>query len=301
MGANHARVVAASDRTHLAVVVDVDVERARAIAEPLGAAWSDDIDAATSCAGAIVAAPTEMHVEIGLRLIKAGLPLLVEKPLAPDLAGTQLLLERSAASNLPLMCGFVERFNPAVATAREMLDHPPLHVVAIRHSPANDRIVTDVVYDLLIHDLDLAILLCQGTPDVLASGWSPASGRANEIVDAVLTFPSGAVATCSSDRWTQRKVRTLQISTASLLVEVDLLRQDITIYRHVHHEMGPTGAYRADTVVDIPFVRHSGEPLALQLQRFDELILGTVDPDEERGSLLAPHVAASMVIDAVNR
>jgi hypothetical protein len=82
--------------------------------------------------------------------------------------------------------------------------------------------------------------------------------------------------------------------SANELVEVDLLRQNVTVYRHVTHDM-VGGSYRSDTIVDIPFVRHAGEPLSLQLEHFVALVRGAADADAELRSLMVPHEVADAV------
>jgi hypothetical protein len=90
-------------------------------------------------------------------------------------------------------------------------------------------------------------------------------------------------------------VRWQTIDTPTASYEVDLLRQDITVYRHRSHEVAGTVRYRAETMIDIPFVRHAGEPLALQLNHFVSLIEGRCDAAAERQSILAPHEVAALV------
>ncbi|HZU76913.1 MAG TPA: gfo/Idh/MocA family oxidoreductase, partial [Dehalococcoidia bacterium] len=85
---------------------------------------------------------------------------------------------------------------------------------------------------------------------------------------------------------------------ADALYEVDLLRQDLTVYHHRAHELTAGPTYRAETVMDVPFVRHRGEPLALQLQHFIDLLDGRVDADAERAGILPPHELAARVDSA---
>ena len=104
------------------------------------------------------------------------------------------------------------------------------------------------------------------------------------------------IAGLSASRAGQRKVRTLSVMTRTQLIEVDLLRQDITVYQHIDFPRGNAGPdYRAQTIIDVPFVRHSGEPLALELEHFVALARGEVDMEAERATLLAPHIAAASV------
>ncbi len=299
MGANHARVLAASSRAELGLVIDRDAGRARAIADLAGARASSDLEDAAGFEAAILASPTETHVELGLAMLALGLPVLVEKPLAVKPDDARRLVEESAARDIPLTCGFVERFNPVVTAASEALSDAPVHLVAIRHSPRAPRIATSVVFDLLIHDIDLALRLASEpqVAEVRSSVWvSPQSG-VPEIADCLIRFSDGALATLSASRVGQRKIRTLAVTTATTLAEIDLLRADLTLYRNVSQEqLTERGmGYRAETIVDIPFVRHAGEPLAQQLDHFLDLVDGTADADAERATLLAPHEIAAEV------
>lgn len=294
MGSLHARVVSESPRADLAWIADPSRPAGEAAATRFGTTWlphlrTDDVDAV------IIAAATEAHPKLADEVLDAGLPLLVEKPLADDIVDTRRLVERSAAAGIPLMCGFLERYNPAIRTALDFVEHP-LHATAIRHSPYVPRIRTGVASDLLIHDLDTMLRLFGRFPDS-ASGtagyFHPDSDpRSEDVADAVLRFSNGSIGAASASRISQRKVRTLVIGEIDRQIELDLVRQDITIYRHLGN--APTDeesglGYSQQTVIDIPVIRHQREPLASQLDRFLDLIDGTGDLDEERATLLPPH------------
>jgi predicted dehydrogenase len=299
MGSHHARVIGNAQRARLYAVVDRDLERATAVAERIGCLATTDVEVAARSDAVVVATPTEAHLEVALELLGAGRPLLIEKPLAPDLASVQVIVKESEARGVPIMCGFVERFNPVIAAASDVIDTPPIHLVALRHSPPAERVTSSVVADLLIHDIDLAMHFAGGAEpvDVAASTWIPPEGGVSEIADCMVRFSSGMLATLSASRRSQRKVRSFTVVTPEVLVELDLLRQDVSVYRHVRHEQlgGATTTYRAQTVVDIPFVRHAGEPLALQFEYFLDLVEGRVDADQERRRLLPAHAIAARV------
>ena len=296
MGHRHARVVAESTRSELVAVVDVDQERAQSVARAYGAEAAVSVDEVDADA-VVLAVPTEHHFDLGLNLINRRVPLLVEKPIAPTFPEAQLMIEAARAMDVPLMCGFVERFNPVVTTIRDLLDGPIIHLVATRHSPPADQIRSSVVSDLLIHDIDIALQLMS---DQLGAEVLPAvSGSVSpgprqhtwgEIADCTLAFSDGSMASFSASRMSQRKIRTMSVCTERSLFEVDLLRQDITVYRHVsQRDPGPGPGYRSETVVEIPFIRASGEPLANQLDRFIDMIEGAVDLDAERASMTVAH------------
>ena len=298
MGSNHARVIAESDVADLAVLIDTDAARGKPLADRLGCGFDTSFDAARGCDGAVIATPTRTHVEQALALLELGVPLLVEKPLAPDIEQSRAIVELSRARGVPLMCGFVERYNPAVTTVVSMLAQRPVHVIALRHSPATPRTTLSVVFDLLIHDIDLALRYAASdvAPRVLSSA-TAAGGQVSEIADCLLSFGGELVATLSASRASQRKVRMHLIETPDALYEVDLLRQDVTVYQHRSQSLtrGANPSYRAETVVDIPFVRHGGEPLLLQLRHFVRLIDGAVDAASERDSILPAHEVAALV------
>ena len=299
MGSNHARVVSQSQFAELDVVVDQDLSRAENLAGKYGAQGSTSLNAVENCDAVILASSTSSHFEIASQLLEGNVPLLVEKPLAAELGHVEELCKIAENKNSVLMCGFVERFNPAILLAKSLIEQPPLHLMAVRHSPHDARSLGSVIHDLLIHDIDLAVRMFGGVipSKVTASAWKPAGGN-DEIADTTLQFADGALATLSASRMGQRKIRSVTILTEGSLVEVDLLRADVTVYRNVRQEQvdeSGTLSYRSETVIDIPFVRHGGEPLGLQFEHFSKLMQGNIDPREEISSIYAPHVVASRV------
>jgi predicted dehydrogenase len=303
MGTLHARVVRSSPDASLDVVIDSDLLKADLLASTYGSRSTTSVEAALACDAAIVATPPGSHLEIAGDLMNAGIPVLVEKPLAPTVREAEELVALSRSTGVAMTCGFVERFNPVIATARHVMEEygQALHLVSVRHSPPDPLVAVDVVQDLLIHDADLALRLCAGewTGEVKGATWSPAPGSWSEIADCTLTFDSGALATLSASRMSQRKVRQLNLSTPRALIELDLIRRTITVFRHVSHQTTDGSGYRADTVMDIPFVREAGEPLALQFAHFLRLASGAADPVAERDGLLAPHqIAAGFLLSS---
>ncbi len=299
MGANHARIAAAHPLCELSVIVDSDRDRAGALTEKYGGFASTNPADALLADAVVIAAPTEAHYELGGPIVDAGIPLLMEKPFAFSMAQTEELISRSTRSDSVAMCGFVERFNPAILAARKLIEGEIHHVVSIRHSPRNPRATASVVMDLLIHDIDLALSFLDHTLGGSIVGRS-VRGEAglDEIADCSISVP-GTVATLSASRFAHRKIRQFSISTSELLLELDLLRQDVTVYRHLSHEVttGELASYRSATLVDVPFVQVGGEPLALQFDRFLQLAMGAPGRDAERQSLLSPHLYASTLAD----
>lgn len=294
MGRNHARVIAESRDAQLAVVIDPFEESGRALAEQHGAQWSPDLAALSDVDAVVVAASTEHHFGIAHEVLRAGLPLLIEKPVCPSLEQTLDVLAAAERSGTPIMCGFLERYNPAVIAARRMIEGP-LYVRADRHSPYAPRIKTGVAWDLLVHDVDLISQIFGGvapqTINVEVGHFHPSStSGAEDVVDVSLGFAGGGVASASASRLGQRKVRSLLVQTLDDMVEVDLLRRGVTLYRHTTiSEDRPGGAgYRQVTEMVVPEIT-GREPLATQFDRFLDLVSGRADADEERRSILPAH------------
>ena len=294
MGALHARVVQSSSRAELAVVVDPEEAVGRPVAERFGARWAPDLSGLEGVHAVVVAAATSAHHPIALEVIAAGLPLLVEKPMAASLSHSEEIVAAATAADVPLMCGLLERFNSAVVTAAR-LTRDPVHVSARRHSPYAPRIPTGVAWDLLVHDVDIALRLLGDDPcsvDAQVARFHPASAPGTEdVAEVQLGFPGGQRASLSASRLGQRKIRSMTITEVDREIEVDLLRQAVTIYRHVAGEAATEDGlgYRQQTVIEIPVMASLGEPLAAQLSHFLDLLAGAADPTAERTAILPAH------------
>jgi predicted dehydrogenase len=302
MGSLHARVVHGSSRADLAVVVDPCERAGRAVAERFGARWAPDLSGLAGVDAVVVAAATAAHHGIAVEVIRSGLPLLVEKPLADGLARSEEIVAAAASAGVPLMCGLLERYNSAVVTAAR-LARDPVHVAAVRHSPYAPRIPTGVAWDLLVHDADIALRVLGDEPTSLNARFGyfhPLSSvGAEDLAEVQLAFPGGRLASLSASRIGQRKIRTLTITELDRAIEVDLLRQAVTIYRHVGADMVSDDGlgYRQQTVIEIPMMANLDEPLAVQLSRFLDLVDGSADAEAERASILPAHRVVAQALD----
>ncbi len=283
MGANHARVASTLRDATLVAVVDADESRAQAagkVAEAQSfASVSALLDSGCEFDGAIVAVPTGFHVESALPLIAAGKHVLVEKPIAPTTRDAQILIDAAEAAQVHLLVGHIERFNPAVLGLDQYLDQP-LHVECTRMGPFAARVADGVVLDLMIHDIDIVRSIARSeVVGIQAIGRSVKTDR-EDLATALLTFASGLTATLTASRLGQTKIRQLEITQDASYINIDLIRQDLTISRVEHSEfLSDAGRrYRQTGVVEIPFLEHRGEPLAIELSHFVDCILGHAMP-----------------------
>jgi predicted dehydrogenase len=294
MGRNHARVVSQSLHSTLATVIDPDPLNGKALSEKYQCDWRSSISEYRDIDYVIIASPTEFHFDSAQRALDQGIPILIEKPISANLDETKTLLDLSEQRNVLMMCGLVERFNPVVLTVSEMIDKV-IGIYSVRHSPTISRISTDVDGDLLIHDLDICMRLMNSIPESMVSTNYMRKTKHGSLIDAMdvlATFPGDRFANMSVSRLSHKKIRTLNIVEEERLIEVDLLRRDITIYRNVSEGSLRNGAgYKQQTIMEIPTLITNTEPLVSQLDHFVSLMdeQNFASFAAERRSLFALH------------
>ncbi len=300
MGANHARVLHQLPAAELVLVVDPDEDRGQVLAAAVGARYSSDPGEAAELAEAVVVAtPNATHADIGVPLLEAGVDLLVEKPIAPTVAEADLLIQAAEDNDRILMVGHIERFNPAVLELDRRVEDL-LHIELKRMGPFSARITSDVVLDLMIHDLELALALAGSDVERVEAVGRCARTDTLDLVTALLQFRNGVTAAVTASRIGQTKIRHIELTQRSNFVAVDLVRQDVTIHRVSHNEFLSEGGarYQQTGMVEIPFLDHRGEPLALELTHFLERVRDRQTPrvtgmDGRRALELALAVQAS--------
>jgi predicted dehydrogenase len=272
MGSNHGRVLRAHPEAELTHVVDADAGKGRKLAEELGATYAARVtDVLGQVDAAVVAVPTQHHLEVGTELLRAGVHVLMEKPIAASVEEGAALIREAEAAGVRLMVGHVERFNPAVLDLQDMITEP-LHVECKRLSAFSPRIADGVIKDLMIHDLDLVLGMVGGPVALVSAVSRRLRSQTEDHASALLRFESGTTATLTASRIGQQKIRQIEIIQPDNFVHVDLLRQDISIHRVEHSEFLPGGRYSQTGVVQIPLLRHRGEPLALEWSHFLECV-----------------------------
>jgi predicted dehydrogenase len=261
-GQNHLRVICECAGAELAAVADTDPARAAEAAARFGceaielAALSGKADAA------VVAVPTVAHCEVGCALLQAGLDVLVEKPIAPDLASARRLIDAAHANGRILQVGHLERFNPAV-TALRRNTRLPLFFEVHRMSVFTPRSLdVDVVLDLMIHDLDIVLsLVGQAPEEIRAAGISVLSEKV-DIANVRLVFPTGCVANLTASRVSTERVRKLRLFQPRQYVSLDYARQEAAVFE--------VGENRAIGFRMLEVER--AEPLRLELEAFLEAV-----------------------------
>jgi predicted dehydrogenase len=268
LGRHHARILSQLPGVELVAVVDTKRERAEEIAaahhtrplfesrELLGL-----VDAVT------VAVPTELHRDIATPFLDAAVPVLVEKPIARSLAEADDLITSAAKAGVGLGVGHTERFNPAVAAARSLLVDPRFIEVHRLGAFPDRSLDIDVVFDLMIHDLDVVLsLLDSDIESVEAVGVPVLTGRV-DIANARLRFANGCIANITASRISRDRVRKIRFFQPASYVSLDYAAQKIELWRLVRGD-GPKPSIEGGEV----HVRNE-EPLKRELEDFVDAVV----------------------------
>lgn len=229
-GNYHAQKAAASARTELVGVYDIDLARATRIAEQFGAKGFDNYkDFLDACDAVVIAVPATWHEALVHEALEAHCHVLVEKPLALTGKAARFLADEAAARGRILQVGHQERF---VAKAMGVLaiEETPLLIESVRAGPpAPDNRAGDVsvIWDLMIHDLDLAaMMLGREFTGVTASGRRVHSAHLDEA-KAQFTYASGGVARLTASRAQNERQRTMHVVYPSGEISIDFLTRKV--------------------------------------------------------------------------
>lgn len=230
-GRNHIRVLNECPRTQLAGVVDIAYDRASEAAAQFGCpAFASYHDLEGIVDAAVVAVPTSAHAEVGCGLMQAGIDVLVEKPITPDRASAERLIDTAERHERILMVGHLERFNPGVMVVKKIV-RVPLFFEIHRMSLFSPRSLDiDVVLDLMIHDLDIVLDMVGSAPEeVRAAGISILSGKV-DIANVRLAFPGGCVANLTASRVSTERIRKLRLFQPGQYISLDYGRQEAAAF-----------------------------------------------------------------------
>jgi len=271
-GRNHARVYREIQDAELVGVFDKSSERAQSAAIEFRTHAFSSLDELQGRADAVsVAVPTAEHAEIGCRLMEMGLDVLVEKPMAKNLAEADALLDAAKRHHRLLQVGHVERFNPAVLAVEPVLNHPlffEVHRLGVFTPRSLD---VDVIYDLMIHDLDILLTLVKEPVTEVKAVGIPVLTDKVDIAHARLEFAGGAVANITASRVSTERVRKVRFFQQHEYISLDYARRDAL--RVSVKKPGPQPEFAFEKL-NAPAV----EPLHAELQAFLDSVRTRQEP-----------------------
>jgi predicted dehydrogenase len=305
-GRNHLRVykelAQSGNPVKLAAIIESDTARAAALSQDWGVPVFASVDEALAARArnevridaASVCVPTSAHHAAAASLLKAGIDLLIEKPIAANIAEADDLIALAQKHNRILQVGHLERFNPAVIAVRPLLNRPMFfeaHRLSIFTPRALD---VDVVLDLMIHDLDIVLHFAQSPVREVRAVGLPILSRKTDIANVRIEFESGCVANFTASRVSTEQVRKLRFFQPHQYISIDYARRDILAIdvSAIPVNAPAPGFTPAALPPGIAFNKpevQPGEPLRLEIEAFLESVrsrsMPKVSGEEGRAAL----------------
>jgi predicted dehydrogenase len=287
-------LLASLEGVALTHVVDTAADRAEAAAQATGAqALQDYRDVLDRVDAVTVAVPTELHREIAMPFLERGIGVLVEKPMARSLDEADALLNAARASGATLAVGHTERYNPAIAA---ILPHvtTPRFIEVHRLGAFPDRSLDiDVVFDLMIHDLDVILSLVKSDVAAIEAVGVPVLTPRYDIANARLRFENGCIANVTASRISRERVRKIRFFQPDAYISIDYAAQEVEGWRLARRpgerpaiEGGPLPVARQE-----PLARELADFVAACRDRRPPLVTGD---DGRRALALAQAIADKM-------
>jgi predicted dehydrogenase len=270
-GRHHVRVWREVEGAALVGLFDTNADRAAEVAAEfsthafpsLEALLAERVDAVS------LAVPTKDHARVGSWLLEAGLDLLVEKPMASTLAEADKLIATARACRRVLQVGQVERFNPALVAVQKILSRPlffEVHRLGIFTPRSLD---IDVVYDVMIHDLDILLTLVGAPIRELRAVGIPVITDKVDIAHARVEFTTGTIANLTASRVSTERVRKMRFFQEHEYVSLDFGRRDVL---RIRVKTGPPGGNDQPEIAFEKLATTAEEPLLAELRAFLESV-----------------------------
>lgn len=273
LGYHHARVYRELEGVELVGVADINSERrdlaARDFATRAFANVSDLL--AEGVGAASVAVPTLAHHEVAIRLLEAGVDVLVEKPIAASVKEAAVLVRKANECGRLLQVGHVERFNGAVMALFDAI-RDPRFIECHRLSPYPNRgDDVSVVLDLMIHDLEIIRALVGADIDTVDAVGVPVFSPYEDIANARLRFATGCVANITCSRVSFEKLRKIRIFSGEAYVSTDYGAQEVLVYRK-KPGAAPRDGNPMERIEIESLPVHKEEPLKRELASFVQCV-----------------------------
>ncbi len=294
LGRHHARILASLPGATLVGVVDVNPTRAHEVAAQHGTrAFTDPRDVLDLVDAVSIAVPTESHLQVARPFLERGIAALVEKPITRSVSEADALLAAARATGAVLGAGHTERYNPAVQAAL-LLVTTPKFVEVHRLGVFSERSLdVDVVFDLMIHDLDVVSALVRSPVASVEAVGVPVLTPRVDIANARLRFESGCIANITASRISRDRVRKIRFFQPDAYISIDYASKEVEAYRLARRD-GQRPAIEGGKL-RVP----QDEPLALELADFiaaarDKRAPMVTGEDGRRAVILAEQIAGKI-------
>lgn len=295
LGRHHARILGSTPGVTLVAVVDRDEARAAEHARASGACVCRDASelAGLDLDAVCVAVPTEAHLAVAEPLLARGIGVLVEKPMTRSIDEADRMIAAARAGGATLAVGHTERFNPAVEAAMPHVGDPKF-IEVHRLSPFPERSLDiDVIFDLMIHDLDIVRAMVRSEVVGLEAVGVPVLSHRFDIANVRLKFESGCIANLTASRISRDRVRKLRVFQRDAYISIDYAEQQVEAFR-----LDRAGDKPAIAGGNVPIEKE--EPLRREIEDFIQAVREKRPPrvtgEDGRAALaLADRIAGAMI------
>ena len=288
-GRNHLRVYRELERdgkpVRLTAILESDSSRATELREEWAVPVYSSVDQLLAARdrgecridAASVCVPTSAHHAVAAPLLRAGIDLLIEKPIAATTDEADDLIAIARQHGRIIQAGHLERFNPAILAVQPLLNQP-MFFEAHRLSVFTQRSLdVDVVLDLMIHDLDIVLAFARSPVCEIHAVGLPILSNKIDIANVRVEFDSGCVANFTASRASTEQVRKLRFFQPHQYISIDYARRDILVI-DVNAKAGPLpAAVPAGLAFNKPPVEKA-EPLRLEIEAFLEAVHARATP-----------------------
>ncbi len=262
LGQHHARIYSEIEDVALIAAVDIVTNKANRAAEQYGCkAYYNYKEILNEVDALSIVTPTPTHYDIALDCIKAGKDILIEKPITENIKEADELINEAEKRGCILQVGHLERYNPAVLAASEMINKP-LFIESERLSPFLGKggrgTDIDVTLDLMIHDVDIILsLITLPVKELRAVGAEVLTDKI-DVAKAWLKFDNGCIALATVSRLSPEKQRRLKVFQKDSYILIDYMNSEVKQY--FRNEEG--------TISSLMIKPENKEPLKEELKDF---------------------------------
>lgn len=233
MGQNHLRVLSEIQDFKIDYLFDKNIKKAKDLSKKYNAKYTNNLDKVKNSSDAIIiATPTKDHVKYLNFFSKYNLKIFVEKPLVSNFK--EIIKIKKNLKNKTLQCGFIERYNSVTPVLKEFFKTGKVISVDFKRTDKlSERIKdVDVIHDLMIHDLDLAIYFNGKIKKIFAHGFK----KNNQIcyATAILIHDNNVISKIEASRITQKKIRQINITTLKEYISSNLISREIKINKQTN-------------------------------------------------------------------
>jgi len=277
LGEFHAQKYAGMPDVELVGVVDIDMQRAEAVAESLGTRpYSDYRELFGQVDTVSIVVPTSSHFEVSREFLEHDVDLLIEKPVTTTLEEADTLIRMAEERGLLIQVGHLERFNSAVVALKDIITKP-IFIESHRLSTFKQR-ATDVsvVLDLMIHDIDIILNFVQSDlKSIHAAGMQVVSENV-DIANARLEFMSGCVANVTASRISMKDERKFRLFQRDAYISIDFAGHKATIVHRKSDKTDEDGLIPGMEIETRTFPK--GDSLDDELKSFIHSVRNRIEP-----------------------